>query len=145
MSISLSDFNALVDRSFQLTQEIDHLEATTMKPLKKALADADRQILQALTDHGLKNFKSSEGLVSLVRKSSVTTPKTPEEKQAFDAWLQAKGEDWKWSYTSYNSASINALYKQEFEKAKEEGDFDFAIPGIGEPTFSEHISRRKTK
>jgi hypothetical protein len=44
---------------------------------------------------------------------------------------------------SVNSQTLNSFAKKELEAAKETGDIDFKIPGLGEPTLTEMIALRR--
>jgi len=78
------------------------------------------------------------------RKFSVKIPKTPEDKKAFFDWIaDNKGEDVLFSLQSIASATVNSLYKEELAIAKEEGNVDFKIPGVGKPKVYYDISMTK--
>lgn len=145
MSISLSEFEQLVKTSFDLKREIEELEEKEVKPRNKRLYAIERQILEHLQANNMKSFQTEHGMITHVRRPSFITPKTMEDKKKLFGWMQEKGEDFFYAYASVNSSSLNALAKQELERAKEEGDFDFEIPGVGEPTFQDTIQRRKPK
>jgi hypothetical protein len=141
--ITLADFEELVGRSYKLADEIAELERVTLKPMKERLDNLDSQILEHLTKLDMTSFKSKHGTVVRSNRYSVQTPKTIEEKKEFFRWLNEKGPEVYWSYATVNSQSLNALYKAELEVAKEEGNLEFKIPGIGEPTATPILSRRK--
>lgn len=113
----------------------------TKKKITEELEIAEKEMLEMLTASNLKNFKSSAGLVSITHRTSVKTPKTEEDRQAFFEFLKSKGlYD---SMISVNSATLNSFYKAEFEEAKERGDDDFEIPGIKEVTIDQNLSFRR--
>jgi len=142
-NITLADFEELVGQSYKLADEIAEMERVTLKPMKERLDNLDSQILEHLTKLDMTSFKSKHGTVVRSNRYSVQTPKSIQEKKEFFEWLNSKGDEVYWSYTSVNSQSLNALYKAELEVAKSEGNLEFKIPGIGEPTATPILSRRK--
>lgn len=85
------------------------------------------------------------GTVSVTEKLKVKTPKNPEDKGAFFAWLNQKfGHEGFLSYTGINYQTLQALYNTEFEEAKLNGYADnFHIPGVGNPEAEYGLSFRK--
>lgn len=142
--ITFAEIEKLVEEGNKLKDEIKNIEKDLLDPLKAKLRDIDNKILGVLEDHELTSFKTKHGTVIRNRRFSVQTPKTMEQKKDFFQWLHGKGEEVYWSYATINSQSLNGLYKQELEIAKEKGDFDFKIPGLGEPTAHEYLTRRKS-
>lgn len=141
--MEIEEFQALIGKSYELKSEITALD-DQKKELGLALKDLDMKILDELERMGVNSFKSRHGTISRVNRTSVKTPKTHEDKQAFFNWLMStKGDTVYWQYASVNSQALNSFYKAEYEVAKEEGNFDFEIPGIGEPELTPIISRRK--
>jgi hypothetical protein len=107
------------------------------------LALLEAKILTTLEQHEMSSYKSAHGTVIRSVRYSVRVPKDIEAKVEFFKWLNDKGRDVYWTYTTINSQSLNSLYKAEMEAAKEAGDFDFAIPGLGAPEGQPILSRRK--
>lgn len=87
------------------------------------------------------SYDSSFGKIVIQKRFSVRQPKDPEEREKFFNYLREKGlfED----MVSVNSMTLNAYYKQELETARQEGNFDFAIPGLSEPTVVEYVTLRR--
>jgi len=85
------------------------------------------------------------GTVSVTEKLKVRTPKGLEAKKELAAWLkQQLGDDGMHTYLSVNYNSLNSLYNQEFEHAKDRGQGgDFYIPGIEKPEAEFGLSFRK--
>lgn len=142
-SIPMDAFDAMIAEAYRLDEEIEAYKRDFLKPKEARLFALEGKILEVLTAQERSSYKSPSGTVIRQNRYSVQTPKTVEQKQAFFGWLRAKSEDVMWQYTTVNSQSLNALYKQEFEIAKEEGNLDFALPGIGEPTLMTSLARRK--
>ncbi len=107
----------------------------------KELEIAENEMVQMLIDAQLPNFRSEHGLASVSYRTSVKTPKTPEDKAAFYAYLKEKGlYD---QMISVNSATLNSFFKDALETAKREGKDDFVVPGLGEVTVTPNLSFRK--
>lgn len=122
------------DQKDGLKNELSLLEAKI-----QALEDAIRETLTAC---GLSNFKGNAGDVTLVEKSSVRVPKDPESKQAFFEYLRKR--DMFDALATVNSQTLNSWYREEESLALERGEFDFKVPGIGEPSvYTELRLRRK--
>ena len=142
--MEIAAFETLIGEAYALEAEIEAYEREVLKPKKAKLAQLEGQILQTLADNELTSFKSSHGTVVRSTRYTVRTPKTIEEKTAFFEWLnESKGREVYWTYVSVNSQSLNSFYKAEMEAAKEANDFDFKIPGIGEPEATPVLSKRK--
>lgn len=142
--MEIAAFETLIGEAYALEAEIEAYERDVLKPKKAKLDLMEGQILQTLADNELTSFKSSHGTVVRSTRYSVRTPKTIEEKTAFFEWLnKSKGREVYWTYVSVNSQSLNSFYKAEMEAAKEAADFDFKIPGIGEPEATPVLSKRK--
>lgn len=140
--ITIAGFEALIGDSYALDRKIDELEATLLAPLRKELQELDAKILAQLEASELSSFKTKFGTVVRTRRYSVRVPATAEDKAALFDWLKTKGDAVYWRYTTVNSQALNSLYKAEMEIAKEEGNTDFKIPGLGLPEMSQTLSRR---
>jgi len=82
------------------------------------------------------------GTVSITEKLKVRTPKGLDNKKALAAWLLKNlGDDGMHTYLSINYNSLNSLYNQEFESAKENGTAaEFNMPGVDSPDSEFGIS-----
>lgn len=141
-SMTIAELETLIGQTYALDAEIDAAELA-IKPKKAELARLEALLMEQLQLGELTSYKSKYGTVVRSVRYSVQTPKTKDDKQAFFGWLGNRGEEVRWQYTSVNSQSLNALYKAEMEIAREEGNIDFRIPGIGEPSAQPILSRRK--
>lgn len=85
------------------------------------------------------------GTVSVTEKLKVRTPKGLDDKKALAAWLQTQlGDDGMHTYLSVNYQSLNSLYNQEFEAAKDRGDAsNFTLPGVDAPEAEFGLNFRK--
>ena len=143
MSISFEAFEKLCQQSYDLAEDIKRIENEEIKPRQEELRRVDAQIMEIMNSMDKTSYKSSYGTIVKQTRYSVQTPKTIEDKKAYFKFLTEKSPELFWSQVGVNSQTLNAFYKQEMEIAKEEGNFDFEIPGIGEPVASEIIIRRK--
>lgn len=144
MALTLEQLNALVEKAFALEQDIDQIKKTALAPKQEQLDKVEALLMEELEEAGLKTFKSPHGAITVNTRYSYKTPKTEEEKKQFlDFVKESKGDAVMWAMTSVNSQTLNAYANQEMMIAKEEGNYGFKIPGIGEPTANKYLSRRK--
>jgi len=138
--IDLKAVEDLCQQMFYMRDSIQHKEALLSEE-KAALRNMQAKMLQILNDHGKSNYKSNHGNVSVMRKLSVKCPKEPVARKDFFDYLKEKGifED----LVTVHSQTLNAFYKTEWEAAKVSGVMDFAMPGIGEPSYYETLQMRK--
>lgn len=99
---------------------------------EKKLAQLQEQIITTLEAHDLKSFDT--GLGKVTRKNQPYAK--IQDKHLLTAYLKERGifED----MITYNASKMNSFYKEEMDKAKEEMNLDFNIPGM------EVSSNRKT-
>lgn len=86
------------------------------------------RMLDALEDHDLTRFDAFDSMFLVTHRTSVKTPKTPEEREQFFSYLREHGvfED----LISVNSNTLNSYVKSEEALATERGEIDFRIPGL---------------
>lgn len=113
----------------ELQDKIDELAASRK--------EEENKLIDALELSGKKKYSSNYGTFSIVTKFSVQTPKTPEDKEQFFAWLESKGI--KNEVLNIHSATLNKLYNDELEASQNP---DFKIPGIQEPTHYKYLNVR---
>ena len=127
----------LLEKAQQIN-DLRTIEASIAAEKREAsakLETAESEMLEMLHDQGMTNFKCVEGTFFISHRTSVKTPKTPEQREAFFSYLRAQGLfD---SLISVNSQSLSKLYKEGLEEAKKQGQKDFNLPGITEVSFSE--------
>lgn len=128
----------------QLAEKIKDLRSKESEKAqeKKAITDelesAEGQMLELLTEAGLTSYSSPFGRVGISYRTSVRTPKTQEDKEAFFSYLKEIGQ-----YDlliSINSQSLNSFYKEQLSLAKEQGLDDFIVPGINEVKITPTLS-----
>lgn len=134
------DIGQLAESGYAVKKEIEALEEK-QKELNEKLKGIKASMIFKLKEMGVNSFKHATCQVIQTTKISVKNPQTPEEKEKFYNYLKEKNifEN----MVSVNHMSLNSWYKEEIEAAKAAGNFDFKIPGLGEPTIFEDISFRK--
>jgi hypothetical protein len=141
-SLTIAQFEELIGDSYALDAEIERYEKETLAPMRQRLRDLDAKILAQLEAEDKSSYKSKFGTVVRTRRYTVRIPQLLDDKVEFFKWLNTKGRDVYWKYTTVNSQALNALYKAEMEIAKEEGNVEFKIPGLGGPELAVTLSRR---
>lgn len=92
-----------------------------------------------LDEYTVKGF----GKVFVKEELSVRTPKSPEQKAAFFAWVRENmGTEAANAYMSVNSSSLNSLYRQKVEEYGARGEL-LSIDGLEEPTSYTKLTLRK--
>jgi hypothetical protein len=97
------------------------------------------KMVEAMEQAGKKKyFVEGIGTFSFTDKFVVPTPKTIEERKQLFKYIQEKhGEDFFYSTASVNHATLQKLYKTDFDEAVEtdpESAATFVIPGLQAPT-----------
>ena len=138
--VDIEHVNKLCARAFKL-KELKAELSETEKGYNKELEEIKQELMAILNASKLDGFDASDGRVSLKDYFNVRTPKSVEDKKKFAKYLEKKKVFWE--MVSFNSAQVNSFFEAEMEHAKEIGDIDFAIPGLGEKTHSQDISFRK--
>jgi uncharacterized protein (UPF0335 family) len=112
------------------------------KAANELLETLEQKVLDVFKGLDKTSYDSKVGKFIISHRQSVKLPATPEDRERFFQYLKDSGQfD---STITVHSATLNRLYKDEFEKAKDRGDDDFEIPGIGPPTVAEILSVRKS-
>lgn len=140
--VTVADLDALVEKIFAQRQKIEALGEETTK-LNLELAKMKEQMVLYLKELGREKYATPMGVVSIKERWSVTTPKKPEDREAFFNYLKEKGlyEE----MISVNSQSLNALFRSEWDAAIERGEaMGFKMPGVGDPKLFSDLSIRKS-
>lgn len=141
--LTITQWEAMIGQAYELDAEVDRIEKETLAPVRKARDELYEKILGHLAQQEISSYKSKHGTIVRMRRYSVRVPADYQAKQKFFHWLHIQSEDLYWKMMTVNSQSLNAFYKEQMELAKESGDLNFEIPGIGEPTLMESLSLRK--
>ena len=140
--VTVEDLDALVAEVFNQRIKCDQMGDALSEENKK-LQYLESKVTSYLKELGRKDYKTPLGSISVVQKWRVNNPKDPEARHKFYEFLREKGifEE----LVSVNSNTLNAFYKKEMEIAREQGDFDFSVPGIEEPKLYETVTLRRAK
>lgn len=130
--VTLQSLNLLGEAIFKQNQKVDEVEAVAKKE-NALLEKMKAKMINILETHGHTNYQvPGLGKLQMRERTSVTLPKTPQDKDAFYTYLKEKGlfEH----LITVNSQTLNAFWKKEREVAISEGrSAGFKIPGIDEP------------
>lgn len=109
----------------------------------RVVEDYEKKLLEYLLIAGKqKYYVDGIGTISTVEKVYVTTPKEPEEKQAFFQWVKdTYGQDGLDKYMGVNSQSLNSLFKMH----REENPELTSLPGTGEMSIGTELRFTKKK
>lgn len=112
--------------------------------LYEQLQAAKAKVIEMLEQSGRTVYIcEGVGRVKVSYEMSVQTPKTPEEKKAFFAWLATNmGEDVADAYLSVNSQSLNSLYNELTEQYARRGEV-LTIDGLTAPISRTKLSLTK--
>lgn len=135
---SLMEMNALVEK---LTEaKVEEAEQKRIYSEKtKVVEEIEGEILNELQLQGLDSFKAAKGSVYISERYAVKFPNDSLVKEQLQEYLKQRGAfDAMWSI---NYASLNAFYKQEVERAKENGEL-LDIPGMN-PILTKTLNHRK--
>lgn len=142
MSVTVDEMNKLSERIAELRTK--EAEASNAKKLVTQELEAnENEMLRLLQENDLPNFRSAFGLASISFRTSVKTPKTSAQKEAFYEFLKTLGVYEQ--MITVNSATLNSFYKEQLELARERGDDDFTVPGLDEVTISPILSFTRPK
>lgn len=129
-----SDIASLNDKANELKRELDTCKAE--------LEDKKKSLLTLMESQELDSFKNENGNFIVGRRFTVKLPKTPEQWESFWDYLKERGHyD---ALVTVNSQRLNSWYKQELDRAKEEGDIDWHPPGLEEPSAQVYLQVRKS-
>lgn len=142
VDISVQRLNQMVEQLAQLRAEEETLDLERKK-LQMKLDALEGQLMEILEEQGMSSFTAPSGLINLVHKSSVTTPKTLEQKRSLFKYLSDRGvfEE----LVSVNSQTLNSFYRAEEAMALERGEFDFSLPGVGQPSVRNQLRFTRKK
>ena len=137
--LTVSDLKSEIEILKKLKEDSDAAEAAF--DIVKASYETQRtKILAFLQENELPNFKVPGVLnVSVVNEFYVAYPQTQEDIEKFNAWLEDTGRS---HMRKLHSATLNSLFKEEMEKATENGEV-VQIPGLGQPTTKQKLMVRK--
>ena len=125
VAVSIEDFEKLIGEAYTLKKEAKALEDKA-EDIKLVLKEKQVKIEAIMDQLGKEVYKSDSGTVTLKTSLSVTTPKDPNSKTEFFAWLHTQNLfD---EYATVDSRKLNTLFN-----SLAEGNPEFTLPGIEKP------------
>lgn len=134
------DLDKISDQILRLDEEIDALE-TQLKQKRELYKVACDLMLKAFDLLSIQNIKMRGKLFYKTENTSVKIPRTLEDKEKLFNFLREKGLFEQ--IVSVNSQTLNSLYKSLAEEALQQGNLDFKIPGVEEPTIYTTLKLKK--
>jgi hypothetical protein len=139
--ITMEDFEELCKKTSVLKAKKDEHEEI-VKGISSELEESKRKILSYM-EHFEKDSYKSSGINFIVREDfTVKMPKDLDKKKDLFGYLEERGIFHE--LISVNHQTLNSFYNAEFEKAKEEGNLDFKVPGIDPPALLKILVLRKS-
>jgi len=141
--VTTAELDTLVKSIRSAREEYDKAKALS-SGLYAVTEKLEQELLDLLGVAG-KNSYELDGVarVSVVTKTQVTTPKTPEEKTACFNWIKNRfGDEGLVAYQTINHQTLNSLYNSEMKNAIERGLEFNGIDGIGLPMVVKTLSVR---
>lgn len=143
MTVSLDIMNGFVETLSKLRAKKEEAEEV-VKGINSEIKDLEGKIISALDAAQMTSYKSPFGMVMRTERNSYATPKTHEEKDAFESFLLSMGgEDLLKSMRTFNSMTLNSYLKGVLEKREEDGDLSKEVPGLGLPSTNVGLSFRQ--
>jgi hypothetical protein len=124
--VSVPEFENLCEQVLKQRTLVKSMQANT-DAQDEILKKMKAKLMVLMDQFGKSKYSSNSGTLYTKDEFSVKTPKSPEDREKFFAWLKA--QDLFDSMITVNSRSLVSLYNSKLE---ESGDPDFAIPGITE-------------
>lgn len=144
MSITIEEMNEQCKRVSELRSK-EAAISQEKKAITNELEAEEIRLLEMLQESGNKSYRSPFGTAGFSEHTSVRTPKSQEEKEAFYAFLKQEGLYDK--LISVHSTTLNSLWKSRYEEFKESNPNanpdDFKLPGIEGVTKEFRLSFRK--
>ncbi len=137
--ITVAEMNKQLEKIRELRQK-EAVIANEKKMVTNELELEEGRMIDMLERSGLNSYKGPHGQAIITAKTSVKIPRSSEDREAFFNYL--KELELYDSMIGVNSQTLNSFYKSQFEAAKERGDIDFQIPGIGEVELRKSLSFR---
>ena len=133
--VTMAEVEKLCEKLFQQKRTIEDTEEV-LKTQKEILDKTKTKLLSYLTHFKKDNYRSAFGMIVKVNHLDVRV----EDKFEFAKFLQEK--NLLQEYMTFNAMKVKGLCSEEIELATKEGK-EFAIPGIGKPTYYEKLTMKK--
>lgn len=137
---SMTEFEGIIARSYELEKDIAYLTEKHITPLSKEKHELEMKILATLQHFNKKSHKTQHGTVIRVERFSVNFPKDPSDKQKL---IEFMGQSDYINMSTINHQTFNSYYKGKLDEAVEAGNMEFELPGVGKPKYVEHLQKRK--
>ena len=121
--MEVKELQQLCERMIKIKETVKEYD-DEKKLLNAELSKLKLEAVEHLEEHGLKGFDHGHGKISIAERRSVKMV----DKYKFFNWL--KGMDKLEDVATINAATLNKIYKDEFEMAVENGDVDFLEHGL---------------
>lgn len=139
-SLTIEEFDALVAKLKDMRAAYDQAKKVA-SDINTECERLENKLLFTLEETNRTNYKSPFGTISIMHKWRVNNPQTEEDKAALRDHLESRGLH---NMLSVNSNTLNSLYMQDWEAARERGEgMEFKMPGIGEAKLNKVLSFRK--
>ena len=138
---------AQMDDAIAVLRQLDNEKKAAKKladEAGRAYTEQANKVMAMMKEAGKDTYiVTGFGRVTLSEQLSVTTPKSPEDKEKFFSWVRNEmGEDSYYHYMSVNSNSLNALYREKADEYAAEGKV-LNIEGLEAPTSFTKLSFTK--
>lgn len=139
---SLKELKGLVEEFGQVKDRRDEIAAED-KALTATEKELNTKIQAILKEAGLDGFEvPGVGKIYKIEKFYASLPSTDAEWDALFKFLEAeKRED----LITVNSQSLTSFYKERMERALEEGQPEFQMPGVSSTGIRVNLGFRRSK
>lgn len=139
--IGLTQFDGICKQFFDQRATVQGIK-DKLKEEQEKLDVLESQLLHIMEETNREKVHvAGHGLIYTVDRFTVQTPKSLDDKKRLFKYLTDKGIFFEMA--SVNSQTLNSFYKTEMEQAVSEGNVDFKIPGVGDPSHIRTLSVRK--
>lgn len=143
IKVTVEDLDKLLVDLVAKEDEVD-AQKEIMTKLNKEYSALEFKIAAYLKDLGREEYIHAVGKFEIKTKWRVNLPQSDIEKKHFFDHLRERGIFDK--FATVNSNSLNALYRQDWEAAKERGEeMTFQMPGIPAPIFETSPNFKRSK
>lgn len=108
---------------------------------KSEFKDAESRMVSALEVAGLEGAELLGHSFRIRPRFGVRLPASEEASRSLQDYLKERGL-WE-QMNSISSKKLNSWFQAEMDAALEEGQLDFSVPGLEEPTIRVELSVRK--
>jgi hypothetical protein len=140
-NINVKEFDELCADIIALKAKKDDIERDVSE-ISAELEEKKDKLLSYFEHYEKEKYYANGFTFYTQTRFPVSLPHDLDSKRAFLDYLKERGiYD---ELVSVNSQTLNSFYKKEMDKAIEEGNVDFKVPGIAEPKAFKKIMFRKS-